>query len=99
MRHGRIRIEGYGLKADGDGALRGQRDVVVALLSVTHQQTLTFFQGFKRSDEIRVSKFVRTGKEFGSENALPSTGLKEGQHVFLNLLESTSIHFYPGVVD
>ena len=87
------------LEADGRGALGRQRNVIVAFLGVPDEQTLRFFEVFQRADEIRVGKLGGAGEEFFSQNVRACLALKEGQHVFFNLLESSSIHFFPGVVD
>lgn len=99
MRHGRGRIAVEVLEADARGALRRQRNVVVTFLRVTHQQTLTFFKVFKRPDEIGSGKLAGAVEKLLSSNARTSLLPKEGQHVFLNLRKSSSIHFPPGVVD
>jgi hypothetical protein len=66
---------------------------------MTHQYSLTLFEVFKRPDEVGVGKLAGTVEQLLRENPRPPLRLKEGQHVHFYVLEPSSIHFSPGVVD
>src|SRR5690242_5736474 len=99
MRQRRAIVENRRVEIEERGALRSQRNVVVAFRRVAHEQALLLFEIFERAHEVRIGKLSRAVEEFLRQNAGAAGALEETKHELLKLLESPSIHDFLRVVN
>src|SRR5689334_5550957 len=62
---------------------------------MAHEEALRLFEVFECSDDIGVGKLGGAVEQFLRRNARAAAGLEEAKHVWLNLLESSSVHVVP----